>query len=131
MPVICPYCGKDAPRVTGKEVYPHRPDLQKGWFYACFPCGAWVGTHRNGNPLGTLANADLRRARTAAHKVFDPLWRDNPNLSRTKAYEWLSKAMGTLPEQTHIALFDVNQCQQVVALCARLRAEMKEKSRAD
>lgn len=127
----CPYCGDEARAVTGGELYPHRLDLYGLKFYQCAPCDAYVGTHKtSGAPLGTLANRELRAARNAAHKVFDPLWRNNPKLSRTKAYLWLARAMDMPVEKTHIALFDVEQCRRVVQLCAQLRAEMRSKADA-
>lgn len=59
----CPYCGKDSVLVNGHVIYPHRPDLLEKKFYWCKPCDAYVGCHPGtANPLGRLANAELRRA---------------------------------------------------------------------
>lgn len=75
----CPYCGKDVHLVTGEEIYPHRNDLHMKNFWLCKPCNAYTGTHDknpkrgfNGTePLGTLANAKLRKLRKDTHAVFD------------------------------------------------------------
>jgi len=113
----CPYCGGEAEKTTGKKVYPHRSDLRSIVIFACLPCDAWVGTHKNsGKPLGRLANAELRKAKMAAHAAFDPLWKGG-QMTGKEAYKRLSEKMGLTPEQTHIGMFDVAQCESVVMLC--------------
>jgi len=125
MKVICPYCDKPAQLVTGDNIYPHRHDLFAKLFYQCAPCGAWVGCHpKDGGqgggigdgsvPMGRLANAELRRAKQAAHAAFDPLWKSR-SMSRKEAYAWLSKELGVSKSNTHIGMFDVDQCRAVVA----------------
>lgn len=44
--VICDYCGNKAAQVTGRKIYPHRPDLFSLRFWHCEPCKAWVGCHK-------------------------------------------------------------------------------------
>lgn len=113
----CPYCGNNSSLMTGREVYPHRHDLAHLKIWACMPCDAWVGTHKGTDkPLGRLANAELRRAKMAAHAAFDPLWKGG-QMSRKKAYALLSEKMGLAPKDTHIGMFDVEQCHTVVLLC--------------
>lgn len=110
----CQYCGREAIKVNGLDIYPHRPDLGKLSFYQCKHCDAYVGTHNGTNkPLGTLANKNLRMARGLAHKSFDPLWKYG-KLRRKDAYIGLSKFMGINVNVTHIALFNLEQCYEVV-----------------
>ncbi len=118
MAVICDYCGKDAVLVSGKEVYPHRPDLYGLQFWKCAPCAAWVGCHKRSKavPLGRLANAELRKAKSAAHAVFDPIWKSGDK-SRKGAYEWLSKRLNVPFKDCHIGMFSVEQCAEVVRVC--------------
>lgn len=114
----CPYCGGDAELTTGYKVYPHRLDLADLKVWACFPCDAWVGTHKNSPthaPLGRLANPELRKAKMAAHAAFDPWWKSG-RMSRRKAYALLAEKMGIHKDQAHIGMFDVEQCKQVVML---------------
>lgn len=111
----CPYCGKAAERVTGAVIYPHRPDLFGKKFWRCAPCGAHVGCHgTSATPLGRLANAELRRAKMAAHAAFDPLWKSR-RMNRSQAYAWLADALGVSPANCHIGMFDVDGCNAVVA----------------
>lgn len=123
MTVPCPYCSKEATLVSGDLIYPRRSDLHCLRLWACLPCGAWVGCHAGTTqPLGRLANAELRRAKMAAHAAFDPLWRfKNQPQVRNAAYSWLAKQLGIPRDECHIGMFDIEQCQQVVAICTRLR----------
>lgn len=129
-PPTCPYCGADAAFVTGEAIYPHRPDLADRRFWQCKPCDAYVGTHRNsdGEPLGRLANADLRRAKRCAHAAFDPLWhakmrRDRvpKGVARGAAYQWLADQLGIPASECHIGMFDVETCKRVVEICRAVR----------
>jgi len=82
----------------GADVFPDRPRLKLLRFYTCDPCGARVGCHKNGKPLGTLANEQTRRLRQQAHAAFDPLWqraaRDERETARRGAYAWLRETHG-------------------------------------
>lgn len=121
--VTCPYCSKPAQLVTGAVIYAHRPDLHHLKFWQCRPCDAYVGCHKAGNgygdgsrPLGRLANAELRAAKSRAHAAFDPMWKDG-GMPRGKAYAWLARQLGIPKEQCHIGEFDVDTCRRVVELC--------------
>lgn len=118
----CPYCGKRAILTDSKEVY----GRSYGMIYLCRPCNAYVGVHPGThNPLGTLANAELRQARQRAHAAFDPIWR-NGGLTRKQAYTWMAQTLGITKEKAHIAKFTVKQCNdltQAVAENASIRLE--------
>lgn len=121
--VFCPYCGKRAEFVDSAEVYHGR---SYGMIYLCRPCDAYVGCHGNGkgdSPKGRLANAELRRWKIAAHNAFDPLWKFGPFRGhRNSAYAWLAEQMGLPKEKTHIGMFDVAECQQVIQICKNERS---------
>lgn len=117
-PVNCPYCLRLAKLVTGKVIYPNRPDLHKHRFWQCAPCDAWVGVHaasKAAHPLGRLANAELRKAKMAAHAAFDPWWRSR-GMRRTAAYRDLAERMGMEKSKAHIGKMDVSDCARVVAI---------------
>lgn len=125
-PVVnCPYCGQRAHLVGGHVIYPRRPDLATKAFWKCVPCEAWVGCHPGTrNPLGRLANAELRKAKQAAHAAFDPLWerkRRRERCSKSKArkagYAWLAEQLEIDRERCHIGMFDVPDCLRVVEVC--------------
>lgn len=112
--VICQYCNKPAELVDGKAIYPHRPDLYRLKFWQCKPCGAYVGTHKgsSGQPLGVLADAELRKAKSEAHARFDPIWRES-EVTRSQAYRMLSRYLGVSAKRCHIGMFDVKTCKRV------------------
>ena len=113
--VFCDYCGRPARLVSSTEVY---NGLDYGMIWLCRPCMAWVGVHKGSDePLGKLATAELRYWKRQAHKAFDPLWQGKEKRTRRWAYEWLAEEMHLPIEQTHIGMFDVDQCKQVVKIC--------------
>lgn len=115
----CPYCDGWSEKLTGADVYPHRPDLAEKVFYACRPCDARVGCHPGTDkPLGTLANRPLRRSRSRAHAAFDPLWRDaeHRGKARRAAYARLAEAMGIAYQDCHISQFNEAQCEHAVQI---------------
>lgn len=128
MTVTCPYCDRPTPMVTGKTIYPERPDLFHKKFYRCDPCDAHVGCHEPNaqfgftgiEPLGRLANAELRQAKYMAHRYFDPLWRDG-TMRRKSAYKWLAGQLGISPANCHIGMFDIDGCRAVVAAVKNFR----------
>ena len=121
-PPTCPYCQGTAELVDSHTIYGH--GRYPGKFWACLPCRAWVGTHRNSPkhaPLGRLANGELRDAKQMAHSAFDHLWQHH-KIPRAEAYAWLAEAMGMPRGKCHIGWMDVEQCRKVAQLCqAELR----------
>lgn len=113
----CQYCENDAELVTGEEVYPHLPHLHANKIWRCVPCKAWVGCHKGTDkPMGRLANAELRKAKMEAHAIFDPIWREGKR-TRKEAYQWLAEKLNMPFKKCHIGYFDVDKCNQVVAVC--------------
>lgn len=112
---VCPYCDRDALQVGGETIYPQRRDLWAKVFWLCQVCRAYVGCHpASARPLGRLANAELRKAKMAAHAAFDPAWRTG-KMKRRTAYRRLSESLGIDENECHIGMFDVDMCKRVVA----------------
>ena len=115
---ICPYCGGVPVLTDSAEIYNGR---SYGPVYLCRKCDAFVGCHDGTvTPKGRLADRALREAKKQAHEAFDSLWRAG-QMKRKEAYAWLSASMGTLPEYTHIGMFDIWQCREVIRLCENFR----------
>lgn len=125
---LCPECGcRGYNVVKGRSVYSadspyaHRPVA------VCSnpACDARAAVHirgpNRGKPMGTLAGAKTRRARSAAHRAFDPLWLDG-NMQREEAYAVLATVLRIPYEDCHIGLFDVATCQRVIAWARQARA---------
>lgn len=121
---MCPYCGQKSSLVKGDVIYPHLLRLHEKNFYLCNPCNAYVGCHPNtDNPLGRLANAELRKNKLLAHNVFDKLWKSG-KMSRSEAYKMLAEKMRIECKDCHIGMFTVMQCKQVMAICIPITKEM-------
>ena len=63
-------------------------------------------------PFGKLANKELRKARSAAHRAFDPLWKFG-DMEIKEAYTWLADTLGINSSDCHIGMFDVPTCEDV------------------
>ena len=114
-PPICPKCGKEAELVDSKIVY--GKSYGPIWYCGCEKSGVYVGCHGGTErPLGTMADASLREFRKDAHKAFDPIWKNNTPLKRWQAYSWLASKMGISRKDCHIAMFDEEQCKEVIKL---------------
>lgn len=127
--MTCPYCFGFAPLVREAKVYPNYKGLEGKHFYHCAPCDAYVGCHPGTTqPLGRLANAELRRAKQMAHAAFDPIWR-NKLMSRSEAYAWLADQMRLPTEACHIGMFTVQRCERAITLCRNYVASKRNAAR--
>lgn len=109
--MLCPYCGEEAEFINNQEIY----GRQYGKSYMAYWCrkdDARVGTHNNTKtPLGTMANAELRKWRIRAHATIDPLWK-NGKMKRKEVYKILREKFG---KEIHIGESDVEQCKQIIS----------------
>jgi hypothetical protein len=122
----CPYCGSEPEKAESRD-FGTGEDF--GPVMVCRPCDARVGCRKStGEPLGRLADAELRGLRREAHAAFDPIWggdKERDKEMRTRAYRWLSARMGLPPGLTHFARFDAEQCRKAIRFCeAETRCEL-------
>ena len=129
-PQVCPFCRSRVSLIDSAKIF----GCNYGFIYLCdsYPnCDARVGCHPGSiKPLGTLADKQLRRWRSLVHRKFDPLWQSGVFSSHQAAYKWLSKAMRLPLERTHVAMFNIRQCQRAIALVevfVRSRRNVKTK----
>lgn len=127
--VICPYCNEQATLASSVKIY----GRDYGMMYICknYPaCDSYVGVHTHNNePLGRLANRELREWKIKAHAAFDPLWqkklakrrKEKPHYkkswARNSGYQWLASVLGLEKDDCHIAMFDIEQCKRVIEVC--------------
>lgn len=115
----CIECGKEAKLVDGRRIYPHRPDLYAKWFWLC-SCGAYCGCHgETKDPLGYPCGPVTRRARSAAHAAFDPIWR-RKMLKRSDAYARLAEELAIPAEECHIGMMSADRARQVPIAVQRI-----------
>lgn len=107
---ICPYCKGESEYVDSSIIY----GQSYGMIYICFKCDAYCGVHAGTDTaLGRLANKELRYWKKEAHKYFDKLWKQK-HVSRTEAYKRLSEHLKIPAKYTHIGMFSVETCKEVV-----------------
>lgn len=113
-PTICRYCGSPVVFTSNSEIY--GKEYGNGKCYLCRTCRAFVGVHTGTEtPLGTLANEELREYRKQAHFYFDKLWKEPTKImSRVSAYKWLSETLGIPGKDTHIAMFEKDNCVKTI-----------------
>lgn len=119
----CPVCNQDAVRVTGREIYPRRPDLYSKIFFRCDTHqDHYVGTHeKTKEPLGVLADAEHRLLKMKCHSIFDPHWLPSNHdrgrrAMRMKCYARLATEMNLTIGETHFGMFTKEQCKQALEL---------------
>ena len=113
-PTICRYCGSPVVYTSNAEIY--GKEYGTGKCYLCRNCRAFVGVHPGTDtPLGTLANEELREWRKEAHFWFDRIWKKPTRITtRYNAYGYLAKKMGLPRGETHIGMFEIEQCKKVI-----------------
>ena len=111
----CQYCGRTA--VLRKASYVHKNAADNEFLYVCsgYPnCDAYVGVHTGTKlPLGSLADAKLRRKRMETHRVFDAIWK-NGILTKKDAYRWMCDTFCLTTAQAHIGHFSHYRCDCLI-----------------
>lgn len=138
---IAPHCGccadgGDVDIAQGHMIYPNRPDLWayddggERWWWYCGKCGGYVGCNRDTlKPLGTPADKPTRDARSAAHAVFDPMWRARAARSgitlkaaKARGTKWLAGELGVDAKGFQIGNLTAEQARRVVEICKAARS---------
>ena len=110
MKIYCPYCGKEAKWCENKEIYGE--NLGKSYMcYLCKDCDAYVGCHKNTRePLGTLANKELREWRIRTHRAIDRYWTSNI-CTRKRIYSILKNIF---KKEVHVGESDIEMCKKII-----------------
>lgn len=122
---VCDYCGAKALLVRyGDAAYPYRDEHGELWI--CPPCEAWIGVYPRSKrhvPLGRLADAALRQAKSDLHAALEPLVaakmrRDGCNAfeARAKGIRWLAGQLALDTQASTLHTFDAEQCRRAIQL---------------
>lgn len=119
IPTSCRFCDGAVELVSNSEIYNGIEYGKWPYAYLCRNCDAYVGLHPNtAIPLGTLADADTRKARKECKPAFIALYRGPSAIfGRSEAYRWLADKLGIPVNACHWGWFDSNQCQRAAAIC--------------
>lgn len=84
----CCECSKEVECkiVSGKTIYPHRPDLHSFKFIRHSACGNYTGYYQGEHP--TLPSKHIRQCRRKAHQALDSIWKDRKK--KAKYYAFMS-----------------------------------------
>lgn len=117
--MLCPYCHSGASLKDNAVIYGKSYGL--AWICNKYPeCDSYVGCHPGTDiPLGRMANKELRKAKMAAHKAFDALWKSKIGTTRKRAYAWLAGQLKIHEKSCHIGNFDVALCEKVIEVCRK------------
>ncbi len=122
--VFCIGCKKDvdARLTTGKEMYPHRPDLAHMQFWVCDTCGSFVGCHKGSTrPLGYLASEDIKVWRKQIHDILDPLWKKK-KIGRSQAYAHVGNEIGRTYHTAEI--YSVEEGKRIYEIVKTLKEKL-------
>jgi len=128
----CCACGPNSPcgMKSGRDIYPHRPDLYGKRFWQCKGCGNYVGTHRDGRALGSIPTPEIRAIRQRVHAIIDPLWQARrPGITRKVVYLAMAKklANGDRKYQFHTAwLSSVTECLAAEEAAKQVAVELNQ-----
>jgi zinc-finger-containing domain len=128
MKLYCCQCKQDinARLTDGREVYPHRPDLNSLPFWKCDACGNHVGCHHKTRdrtrPLGNIPTKELKSARQHIHRILDPLWKQN-RIPRGKLYARIAATLG-LTEYHTAEIRSVDEARKVYAVVRSIAREI-------
>lgn len=114
IPTTCPYCGGEVVKTTNAEIY-GREYGKYPTCYLCRGCRASVGTHPSGEPLGVLADRELKVLKVKAHNLLDRYWKEK-GWGRHTAYKKLSKKMNMPASDCHIGYFDKETTLEAIAI---------------
>ena len=124
--IYCCGCGKkvEARLTTGREIYPHRPDLSALPFWKCDTCGNYVGCHHKTKdrtrPLGCIPTQEIKDARQYIHVLLDNIWRSK-KMRRKEVYAILSEKTGRNYHTANIR--SVEEAREVYKILKQINVE--------
>lgn len=128
--IYCAGCAGDveARLTTGRECYPHRPDLADLPFWKCDACGNWVGCHHKTekptHPLGCIATPEIKALRVQIHRIVDPLFKKRI-ISRKNLYRRIADRLGTSGYHTG-EIRSVEEAETVLAIVKKISVEIRK-----
>lgn len=120
-PPVC-FCGAETVYRDSAVIY-HGYSYGMRWICSRFPeCNGSVGAHPDGEPLGTVPNAEDKKYRSMLHAQIDPLWQSqerSKKKARGSVYGWLRRLLNMTADECHIGNFNAEQCIEALELIAQ------------
>lgn len=129
----CPYCGSKVRFVSADElkalIYKQRREKTTPFicnhkhYYVCSNfdnCQSYIGAYETTyDPMGVIANKELRLLRIQTHLIFDEIWKKNI-LEKDEAYSLLSDSLYLSRGQTHISQFNKHNCEKTIEIAKKI-----------
>jgi hypothetical protein len=120
-PEVCRYCRSPVSLVSAEEVYPGMGLEAK--LYFCEGCGARVGVHEGtDDPVGYLADAELRRWRRVLHEALRELRK--PRFYQKSVHGLIREALGVPRERARVAMLSIGEVKNMIVWLMRQGPEI-------
>lgn len=131
-PTQCDVCKHEVYYIEHLQKFGHMRNSRNVGMWKCKnnKCRALVSCHPGTtNPVGYMAQEQLRRLRTECHRAFDMLWScNNSPFTRQSAYYWMAGILNIPKECSNISKLTEEQIHVVIEESKRVYAEyVKEK----
>lgn len=126
MKIYCCNCNKNIKAIllTGKDVYPHRPDLHYKTIYKCNTCNGTVGSHdKSKKPLGCIPSKEIKEARQHIHKLIDPLYLSK-RIKRKDLYRKIAEKLN-IKEYHTAEIRTIEEARSVYRACLSITKEVQ------
>lgn len=109
------HCGRPAVLRDAKEVCRTRREGEKAYVCSGYPaCDSFVLAHPNTlEPMGSLAEPELRRLRFEAHRQFGQLHKAGI-MTKRQSYQWLAQIVHAPMSHAHIGHLGEYFCKEVI-----------------
>lgn len=118
--ITCPYCGAPAIYRPASMVHGNNTWQKGTHLYVCsqWPdCDSYVTAHKSSHqPMGSLANKNLRHKRIQAHQALEEL-RQTRHMETWAVYVWIQMKLKLTPDKAHIGMFSEDMCDRLIAIC--------------
>ena len=122
----CPYCGSPVVFRSADGIY--HENKENTMLYVCsrYPeCDAYVRVHKGTkNPVGSLADPNLRALRREAHRYFNRLY-ETDLMDKRDAYQWLADIVSAPMSEAHIGHLGEYYCRQVIQESKKMLEDRK------
>ena len=90
--MTCNICGSNNVNLVSNSVLYGKEYGKIPYVYLCSNCKAYVGVHPNKEPMGILADDEMRTLRIKCHELFDKTWKNKKE--RSEKYSELAEKLG-------------------------------------
>lgn len=110
--MTCNICGSNHVNLVNNSLLYGKEYGKYPYVYLCTDCNAYVGVHPNMEPMGLLADDEMRVLRKKCHELFDRTWKNNKE--RTVRYAELAEKLGV--KECHFSWMSKEELKKVLTI---------------